>query len=123
MGDEAREASPSERRRITAPLRFGGRLLARRVGERESLILAMICALDMYTTLWWVVTGHAVEANRLLSWTFEKSPVLFVLVKAVFYVPALVLAPRLARKHPLFTVWLLRGIIAAYLWIYISYIQ
>lgn len=108
----------SERRRGGLRLQFGGRLLARRAGEREALLLAAVCALDMYTTVFWVVSGHAVEANPLLAWLFDFHPLAFTITKSVSCLPALVLAPHLARRHPRFTVLLLRAVIAAYLAIY-----
>lgn len=100
-------------------LHFNGVLRVRRTGEREAFVLTLICALDMYTTLWWVMTGRATEANSNLAWTFEHHPVLFVLVKCISYLPALLLAPRLARRHPVFTVWLLRAIIVFYVGYYL----
>ena len=103
--------------------RFGGVLLARRAGEREALLLGLVCAVDMYTTLWWVVTGHAVEANPLLAATLQVHPMAFILVKCLFCLPALILAPRLARRRPEFTVWLLRAVIAAYIGIYVTAIR
>jgi hypothetical protein len=108
-----------DKRRGRLRLWFGGPLLARRTGEREALVLTIICALDMYTTLWWVITGEATEANDNLAWTFEHHPVTFVLVKSLSCLPALLMAPRLARRHPRFTVWLLRGIIVAYVGYYL----
>ena len=99
--------------------RFVGPFRARRAGEREALILTIVCALDMYTTLWWVMTGRATEANTNLAWTFEHHPVVFVMVKCASCLPALMLAPLLARRHPRFTVWLLRGIIAFYVGYYL----
>lgn len=111
-----RQAEIDRRNRLR--LRFGGPLLARRAGEREALVLAIICAVDMYTTLFWVLLGHAVEANPLLAPTFQTHPLAFVLLKSLTCLPALWMAQRLARRHPRFVVWLLRGIIAAYIAIY-----
>jgi hypothetical protein len=113
----------AERRRNQPRLWFGGPILARRAGEREALALALICALDMYTTLWWVITGHAAEANPLLAPTFQTHPLAFVLVKSLSCLPALVLAPHLAGRHPRFTIWLLRVILAAYVVIYLAAVQ
>ena len=98
--------------------RFGKRLLVRRAGEREALLLSVLCMADMATTLWWVVTGVASEANPVLAWTFESHPAVFVLVKGATCVPALMLAPRLAQRHRRFTVWLLRGIALLYVVLY-----
>jgi len=94
--------------------------LIRRAGEREALLLSLICMADMATTLWWVVTGVAAEANPVLAWTFESHPAVFVLVKGATCVPALILAPRLAQRHRRFTVWLLRGIALLYVALYLG---
>ena len=77
----------------------------------------------MYTTLWWVVTGRAVEANPLLAPTLQAHPVAFVFAKCFSCIPAVLLAPRLGKRHPHFTVWLLRAIITAYVVIYLSAIR
>lgn len=107
-----------ERRVRMRPLFFGGRLLIRRAGEKEAFILAMICALDMYTTLWWVVNGEAMEANPLLAWTFHHHPIWFVFLKCATFLPALAAVPYLGRRHPKFTPWLLRCAILVYLGMY-----
>lgn len=112
----------SERRNRWRPY-FLGPLRVRRAGEREALILTLVCALDMYTTLWWVITGRATESNENLAWTFQHHPVLFVLVKCGSCLPALLLAPHLARRHPKFTTWLLRGIIFTYIAYYLMNIR
>ena len=115
-------AATIERRRGRQGLQFRGPLLMRRAGEKEALALALVCALDMYTTLYWVVMGQAIEANPLLAPTFQAHPVAFVAVKSLSCLPALFLAPRLARRHPRFTVWLLRAVIAAYIAIYLRFV-
>jgi hypothetical protein len=112
------DASDAPRRRSAYRIRFGGPLQLRRAAERETLILLMVSYLDMMTTLYWVSIGRATEANPLLQWTFDHHPVAFVIVKMLATMPAIFLAPKLAQKHPTFTVWLLRGVIAAYLFVY-----
>jgi Domain of unknown function (DUF5658) len=102
---------------------LGGRFLCRRAAEKEALILGAICMLDMYTTLFWVLRGDATEANPLLSWTFERHSVVFVLIKSASCVPALLLAPKLAQTQPKFTVWLLRGVIVFYLYYYFTHVK
>jgi hypothetical protein len=118
-----RDAVAAPSRRNGHRIRFGGPLHIRRAAERETLILLLISYVDMMTTLYWVSTGAAVEANPLLQWTFEHHPVAFVIVKMLATLPAIVLAPKLAQKHPTFTIWLLRAVIAAYIGVYFSNIQ
>jgi hypothetical protein len=114
-------AAPS--RRNGHRIRFGGPLHIRRAAERETFILLLVSYIDMMTTLYWVSNGTAVEANPLLQWTFDHHPVAFVIVKMLATLPAIVLAPRLAQKHPTFTIWLLRAVIATYVGVYFAGIQ
>ena len=110
-------------RRNDLQLLFRGPLVLRRAAEKEALVLALICMADMFTTLYWVTMGHAVEANHLLAWTFNAHPVTFVLVKSFSCMPAVLLAPLLARRHKTFTIWLLRIIIAVYVLTYFKLAQ
>jgi hypothetical protein len=75
----------------------------------------------MITTLWWVVFGHATEANGLLAWTFKFHPAAFVVAKCASWLPALILAPKLARRRKVLTVWLLRAIIVLYVVLYFAF--
>ena len=110
-------------RRLFSRLSFRGPLVLRRVAEKEAFILAFICMADMYTTLFWVTLGYATEANDVLAWTFDSHPLTFVMVKSVSCVPAVLLAPMLARRHQVFTVWLLRTIIGCYVVAYLRLAQ
>ena len=101
-------------------LRFGGGLELARAGEREIFFLVLVCFMDMMTTLWWVETGRATEANPFLQWTFHFHPVLFVLVKLLSTLPACYFALKLAQRYPQFTTWLLRMVLAAYVFLYIG---
>lgn len=114
---------PDQNRRQLPRLRFGGPLQVRRVGEKEALFLALICAVDMYTTLWWVTHGIALEANPLLAWTFLKHPVLFVVVKSFSCLPPLLFLTAMAQKRPAFTVLMLRVAIVAYIIIYLMNVR
>jgi hypothetical protein len=97
-----------------------GKGLGRRRGDRELLALLAVCTLDMWTTLWWVLTGHATEANPFLSWTFAIHPVVFVLVKCGTFLPALLLARHLARRYPDLVTGLLRLVLIGYLGLYLA---
>jgi hypothetical protein len=120
MGDTTAPAAETERRK-RSKLRFGGNLQARRAGEIEALVLGLLCTLDMITTLWWVVFGQASEANGLLAWSFKFHPAAFVVVKCASWLPALLLAPYLARRRKTMTVWLLRAIIVLYVVLYFAF--
>jgi|GEM_PF-1324316 hypothetical protein len=112
-----------ERRNQRWKLDFTGELLARRAGEREAVTLLLVCALDMYTTLWWVINGEAVEANPLLAWTFHIHPVWFVLLKCATCLPALALIPLIGKRRPHSTQWLLRFAIVLYISLYAIGVQ
>lgn len=90
----------------------------RRPAAAEVLTLLLVCALDMYSTIYWVRIGMATEANPFLAWTFHLHPVVFVLIKAATFVPTLLLAAYMARRHPRTVTLLLRFVILAYLAIY-----
>lgn len=113
----------SGNRRSQIRLLFRGPIVLRRAAEKEAFILATICMADMFTTLLWVTLGYATEANHLLAWTFEIHPLTFVLVKSASCIPAVLMAPALARRHRRFTVWLLRVIIAVYILSYFKFAQ
>jgi len=83
------------------------------------MALIILCAVDMYTTIYWVKTGQATEANPLLAWTFHMHPLVFVLVKAGSFLPTMILASYMARKHPRVVTGLLRFVLLAYVAIYL----
>lgn len=91
----------------------------KRPAAAEVLALLILCAVDMYSTIYWVKTGQATEANPLLAWTFDLHPLVFVLIKAGTFLPTLLLAAYMARKHPKTVTLLLRCIILAYVGIYL----
>ena len=100
---------------------FSGRFMMRRAGEKESVVLGIICAADMLSTLFWVMSGQAQEANPMLGWTFKGHPIVFVVIKCLACIPALVLAPRLAQSQRTFTEWLLRIVIVSYIALYFGF--
>lgn len=112
------EGKEAAGRRSGYRITFKGALQMRRAAEREAFVLLLVSFIDMMTTLFWVSTGRATEANPLLGWTFNHHPIGFVLVKMAATLPAIFLAPKLAQKYPAFTIWLLRAVIVAYVLIY-----
>ncbi len=91
----------------------------RRPAAVEVLLLLALCSLDMFSTIYWVRTGQATESNPFLAWTFHLHPLLFVLVKVGTYLPPLLLAAYLARRHPRLVTILLRVVILAYVGLYL----
>ncbi len=119
-GKDETSTKTTPTRRKGYQINFGGHLKLRRAAERETFILLVVSYVDMMTTLYWVSTGRATEANPFLQWTFSHHPVAFVIVKMLATLPAIYFAPKLAEKHPVFTVWLLRAVIAVYLFVYFT---
>ncbi|MDX1933862.1 MAG: DUF5658 family protein [Capsulimonadales bacterium] len=110
-------ANAPERRRKRG-LIFHGPLRLRRTGEKEAFFMVLICTWDMYTTLWWVIRGEALEANPLLAWTFTYHPIWFVLVKSLLCLPAMYFLTKVGQRSPRLTVLALRTMIVVYISIY-----
>ena len=115
---EAQALAAARERRNPLRLIFRGPMQLRRSAEKEAFVLGVICMADMFTTLYWVTMGYATESNHLLAWTFDIHPLTFVLVKSASCLPAILMAPALARQKKTFTIWLLRAIIVAYILTY-----
>jgi hypothetical protein len=81
----------------------------------ESLILVMICLADMFATLFFVMHGCAVEQNPLMAACLRQSPMLFVLVKVVSFVPFVVAVEYYRRRNASFARLACRSAIALYL--------
>jgi hypothetical protein len=75
----------------------------------------------MLSTLFWVMSGQAQEANPMLGWTFKGHPIVFVIIKCLACIPALILATRLAQSQRTFTEWLLRIVIISYIALYFGF--
>jgi len=81
----------------------------------ESLILIVICVVDMAATLFFVLTGLAVEQNPIMAACINHSPLTFVLVKLVSFVPFVAAVELYRRKNPGFARAVCRWAIAVYL--------
>ena len=64
----------------------------------ETTILMVIGALDLLSTIYFVATKQAMEANPLFAWLLRAGPWPFVIFKALFLAGPLTIA-ELARKH------------------------
>lgn len=115
---EGRSSVEVLRQDMVRNLEFGGHFKALYPGEREAMILALVCAIDMLTTLWWVTHGIASEANPILAWTLQHHPLLFVLFKCATFLVPLFLVTRLGRERPEFTRCALSIACIAYITIY-----
>lgn len=84
----------------------------------EVVALLALCTLDLLTTLWWLYTGAATEANPLLRPFAEAGLGPFVLAKLATFVPALAAAEWYSRLRPELVVPLLRHGFTAYVCVY-----
>lgn len=88
--------------------------MKRRVST-ESIILVAICLVDMLSTLYFVLTGHASERNPLMAFCLHHSPVWFILVKIASFIPFVAAVEIYRRKNHAFAIAACRLAIIAYL--------
>ena len=82
--------------------------------SRESLILVGICLADMFSTLFFVLRGCAVEQNPIMAVCLNHSPAAFVFVKLISFVPFVIAIELYRRKDPAFARLACRSAIALY---------
>src|SRR5438105_4478450 len=70
---------------------------------RESLIIVCIGVVDLATTLYWVHTHGAQEANPLFRHYLAMGPVWFALMKMVLLLAPVFLLEWARRRRPRFT--------------------
>lgn len=86
----------------------------------ESIILSLICLLDLCSTLFWVAYRDAAEANPLMAFYLKNHGVTgFILAKCVFMAMPLMIAEWARRHNPRFVHKALRLAIFAYLTLYL----
>ena len=84
----------------------------------DSLFFAVICILDMISTLCWVNDGKATESNPWLAYWLGQSMACFVFVKLMSFLPTLAVSAYYRESYPKFVSTCLRCALAAYLIIY-----
>lgn len=80
----------------------------------ESLVLVGICLADMLVTLYCVLIGIAREQNPIMAACINRSPVVFVLVKMVSFVPFIIAVEVYRRRNPEFALKACRCAIMLY---------
>lgn len=85
----------------------------------ESLVLIGICLADMIVTLYCVMIGIAKEQNPIMAACIRVSPVVFVLVKMISFVPFVVAVEHYKKRNPVFALGACRCAIALYLMAYV----
>lgn len=99
---------------IVRPRGFLGSLLA-----WDSLLFALICSLDMVSTVYLVRHGMAREGNPMLAYFYRMGEAHFVAAKLMSYVPTLVITAIFRDRYEKLVALCLRSVIAAYIAIYL----
>lgn len=84
----------------------------------ESLVLAVICVIDLLVTLWMIQNGSATEGNPILNYYLEISLGAFILAKLLLSIGPITILEALRARHPRSIRLLLRLCIVLYLLIY-----
>lgn len=96
------------------PVKWGGAWLA-----WDSLLLFLICTADMCSTLYWVHTGAASEANPWMAFCLHHGDAAFCAAKMVSCLPLLAFAAYYRPRRPRLIAISLRGTVALYVGIYL----
>jgi hypothetical protein len=86
--------------------------------SRESLIIFVIGIADLITTLVWVQSSGAREANPVFAHYLNMGPIMFSLMKLVMLAAPIFLLEWAWRHRPVFTMRAARFAICAYLLLY-----
>lgn len=92
----------------------------RRQISAETAAIALICCVDLLTTLFWVSQGKAKEGNPVMAYFLQIGTGAFISAKVLTFAPALVAAEWYRQRNPAFVKRLLQWVIVAYLAIYIA---
>ena len=82
---------------------------------RESWALAVICTVDLITTIYLVQNHGAAEANPVMRYFLELGYVAFIIAKAFMFVIPLAILEWARRRQPAFVRGMLRVGIVLYL--------
>jgi hypothetical protein len=85
----------------------------------ELRLLALVCLLDLISTVWLLKTGRAIEANPVMEFYLARGGTLcFVAIKAFLFLAPLVVLEQIRKKRPQFIRMLFRTYLAAYVVLY-----
>jgi len=85
----------------------------------DSLLLFLICTADMCSTLYWVHTGAASEANPWMAFCLYHGDAAFCAAKLVSFLPLLAFAAYYRPRRPRLIAVSLRSTVALYVGIYL----
>lgn len=83
--------------------------------SRESVLLALICLLDMVSTAWFFKIGSVQEANPIMRFYLDAGILPFLAIKTLLFVGPIYVLELMRRNRPMFIRNLLRTAIALYL--------
>ena len=86
--------------------------------SRETWIVAVLCAADLFSTLHLVRQQGADEGNSLMSFYLQQGTGTFIAAKCLMFIPALLIAEWYRRRNPRLISTTLRGVIVMYLVFY-----
>lgn len=85
----------------------------------DSLLLFLVCTADMASTLYWVHTGAASEANPWMAFCLAHGDAAFVAAKVASFLPLLAFAAFYRSRRPRLIAVSLRGTVALYAAVYL----
>lgn len=85
----------------------------------DSLLLFLVCTADMCSTLYWVHTGTASEANPWMAFCLVHGDAAFVAAKFASFLPLLAFAAYYRARRPRLIAVSLRGTSLLYVGVYI----
>jgi hypothetical protein len=86
--------------------------------SKETWIVATLCAVDLFSTLFLVQRQGADEGNTLMSFYLQQGMGTFIAAKCLMFIPALLIAEWYRRRNPRLIATTLRGVIVMYLVFY-----
>lgn len=85
----------------------------------ESVVLCLLCLVDVFVTILVIGNGLAKEANPLMAFFIEQGIAVFVFAKVASFLPGIVACEYLKQKNPPFALWAIRAGTFGYLAVYI----
>ena len=85
----------------------------------DSLLLFLVCTADMCSTLYWVHTGTASEANPWMAFCLVHGDAAFVAAKFASFLPLLAFAAYYRARRPRLIAISLRGTVVLYAAVYL----
>jgi putative effector of murein hydrolase len=86
----------------------------------ESMVLSLICLLDLFSTIFLVSYRGYMEGNPLMSYYLDHGVVAFCIAKLILFIPPIFIIEYARRHRPVFAKIALRTCIGLYLFAYVS---